>query len=174
MILNKQEKLIKYSNRGMSFEKIITDILFYYNKNNIMYVLKRPTPIKILSVKNGIITKAVYENQSTLDYVGIYKDKYIEFEAKSTISRTSFNFNNILNHQESHIKKLHNLNAICFIIIEFSSFSRYFILPINLYLEYLNQNKRSIKISELEKRGIEISISYKPFLRLKEAIDKLL
>ena len=40
--------------------------------------------------KSHLINKAVYSSISTLDYNGIYREKYIEFDAKETKSKTSF------------------------------------------------------------------------------------
>ena len=45
------------------------------------------------------VTDGFFECPSTLDYNGVYKGYYIEFDAKETRSKTSFTINNIHNHQ---------------------------------------------------------------------------
>ena len=52
-----------------------------------------------------MIKEAYFNEPSTLDYTGIYKNKYIEFDAKETKSKTSFPLSNIHSHQLEHIKK---------------------------------------------------------------------
>ena len=77
-----------YANRGMFLEHIINDSNTYYLQKDIAVIYKKPTPIKVLNVcfrskQTTIIDKAVFSETSTLDYNGIYKGKYIEFDAKN-------------------------------------------------------------------------------------------
>ena len=104
-----------YKNRGMFLENIINDSNTYYNSIDKSLIFKKPTPIKVLNVsyptnKSHLIDKAVYSNISTLDYNGIYREKYIEFDAKECHSKTSFPLSNIKDHQLEHIKKV--INAV--------------------------------------------------------------
>ena len=69
------------------------------------------------SKKTTLIDKAVFSETSTLDYNGVYKAKYIEFDAKESKSTTSFPLNNIKAHQITHIKNIINHGGIAFIII---------------------------------------------------------
>ena len=95
-----------YANRGMGLENEINLSNEYYRINDKAYIYKKPTPIKLVDVdyKNGVIKKAFFQTPSTTDYNGIYKGKYIDFEAKETKSSTSFNLNNIHAHQIEHLK----------------------------------------------------------------------
>ena len=70
---------ISHKNRGLSFEERINETNQFYLKNNIALIYKRPTPIKVLSFddKNKIITKAIYEKDSTTDYNGVYKGSLV-------------------------------------------------------------------------------------------------
>lgn len=52
------------------------------------------------------ITDGFFEAPSTLDYNGIYKGKYIEFDAKETKNKTSFPISNIHRHQIDYVRKL--------------------------------------------------------------------
>ena len=56
--------------------------------------------------------------QSTTDYNGVYKGKYIDFEAKSTRKTSSFPLANISFHQIEHLKQVIKHNGIAFFIIE--------------------------------------------------------
>src|SRR5574344_1617077 len=103
-------KQINYGNRGMCLEDDINISNKFYLENNIAVVYKKPTPIKVVKVDynkriNTVIKEAYYEIPSTTDYNGIYKGKYIDFEAKETKCKTSFALSNIHSHQINHLIK---------------------------------------------------------------------
>ncbi|MEG2270205.1 MAG: Holliday junction resolvase RecU [Bacilli bacterium] len=172
MIINKTT-FLRCGNRGMELEALINDANNFYNANKIAFIEKRPTPINVVTVKNGIITKAYFEKESTLDFNGIYKQKYIEFEAKSCNSKTSFNLNNLRPHQIDHINKLVEQKAISFLIIEFSTLNKYFILKSEVLQSYLKNNtKKSIPLKFFVKNCNEIELGIKPYLNYLKVIEK--
>ena len=119
-----------YGNRGMVLESDINETNKYYLDNNIAVIYKKPTPVKILHLdyNTNKITNAYFETQSTLDYNGVYKGKYIEFDAKETKNKTSFPLANIHNHQIKHIENIINNNGICFLIVRFVSLKLFYYL----------------------------------------------
>ena len=99
-------KNINYGNRGMNLEDDINLTNEYYLINNIASIYKKPTPIGIVKVDNsGVISEAYFKTPSTTDYNGIYKGKYIDFEAKETVE-DSFPLKNIHEHQIRHLKTM--------------------------------------------------------------------
>ena len=102
------------------------------------------------------ITKAFFKEASTLDYVGIYKGKYIEFDAKQTLNKTSFPLSNISNHQLKHIKNIINHNGICFLIISMNS--SFYLLDGKTLIEFINHEKRkSIPYKIIKNSGLLIN-----------------
>ena len=88
-IEKKYYNLVTYGNRGMSLEEDLNITNEYYRENNIAIIYKKPTPITIHKVdypsrKEAVIKEAHFKIPSTTDYNGIYKGKYIDFEAKET------------------------------------------------------------------------------------------
>ena len=82
-------KEINYKNRGMTLENDINKTNEYYKEIEKAYIYKKPTPIKIVKVdypsrEKAIIKEAYFTIPSTTDYNGLYKGKYIDFEAKET------------------------------------------------------------------------------------------
>ena len=77
---------INYRNRGMDLEALINDACKYYLDNDIAVIYKKPTPIGIVEVDYSrmVIKKAYFKEASTLDYNGLYKGKYVEFDAKES------------------------------------------------------------------------------------------
>lgn len=170
--------IVKYDNRGMDLEEDLNLTNQYYIDNNIAFIYKKPTPIQVTKVdyKNGMIIKEAYfKEPSTTDYNGLYKGMYIDFEAKETISKTSFPLSNIHNHQTDHIRHIVNNGGICFLVVRFSKLNKDYILMGNDYINYIDNNDRkSIPIEYFESNGFEIEIAYRPRLDYLKVIDKII
>ena len=169
-------KNASYKNRGMFLENIINDSNTYYNSIDYCLIYKKPTPIKVLNVsyptnKSHLIDKAVYSSISTLDYNGIYKGKYIEFDAKECHSKTSFPLSNIKEHQLEHIKKVILQKGIVFLIIYMNN--EFFLLKGEDIIEYINNyDRKSIEFEYLVNKGYKIKESYLPRLKYLDAVDE--
>lgn len=168
-------KITTYSNRGMGLEDLINQSNEYYLNENIAVIYKKPTPITISEVKYGnkerIITKAYFRTPSTLDYNGIYRGKYIDFDAKETKNRTSFPVSNIHEHQLLHMKRVIEHGGISFLIIYING--TYFLLDGEIILNFITNNKRkSIPYEFIKKEGLIIEEKIKPRLDYIKAIDR--
>lgn len=167
-----------YGNRGMNLEHDLNDSNEYYLENNIAVIHKKPTPIVINKVDfksraDAVITEAHFKIPSTTDYNGIYKGKYIDFEAKETKSHTSFPLNNIHKHQIEHLKKIYEHGGIGFIIVRFSLVNKNYILFVKDLLEFLeNNNRSSIPISYFEEKGYLLKEGLRPRLDYLKIIDE--
>ena len=176
MITIKNNKLINYGNRGMTLENDINLTNDYYKEKKIALIYKKPIPIKVLRVNDTKtrIKDGFYETKSTLDYSGIYKEKYIEFDAKETNSRTSFPLSNIHMHQIEHIKNIIYYGGIAFLIIRFNSYNETYLLLGNDLISYIDSNTRkSIPYSYFKDNCKEIKLLYSPRLDYLKIIDIL-
>lgn len=170
-----QKKIVKkneanYAHRGMALESDINNSNRYYIENDIAIIYKKPTPVKVVKVNynkriNTKITEAYYEIPSTTDYNGIYKGKYIDFEAKETKCKTSFSLSNIHNHQIKHLIDVERHGGISFLIIRFINLNKTFLLETKYLKEFIdNNNRKSIPYSYIEKNGFTIDEGYYPRL----------
>ena len=176
MITIKNNKLINYGNRGMTLEEDINLTNSYYIDKKIALIYKKPIPIKVLKINETKtrIKDAFYEKKSTLDYSGIYKEKYIEFDAKETNSKTSFPISNIHKHQIEHIKNILYYKGIAFLIIRFNYYNKTFILKGNTLIDFLNKsNRKSIPYDFFLTNCHEVKIKYTPRLDYLKTIDIL-
>ena len=176
MITIKNNKLINYGNRGMNLEYDINLTNDYYIEKKIALIYKKPIPIKVLKINTTKtrILDAFYEQKSTLDYSGIYNEKYIEFDAKETNSKTSLPLANIHKHQIEHIKNVIYFKGITFLIVRFNYYNKTFVLPGNILIDYLNSTtKKSIPYKFFLERCHEIDINYRPRLDYLKIIDIL-
>ena len=153
---------INYKNRGMDLEELINEACKYYLENDLAVIYKKPTPIGVVSVdysKNALITKAFFKEPSTLDYNGIYKGKYVEFDAKECHNKTSFPLNNIHDHQIKHLTKIIAHGGICFLIISMNS--NYYLFKGEDLLDFLNNEERkSIPFDIIETKGYKLDYNY--------------
>lgn len=174
------ENIINYKNRGLNLEDDINNSNKYYLEKDIAVIYKKPTPIKVVKVDynnrvNTVIKEAYYEIPSTTDYNGIYKGKYIDFEAKETQSKTSFALKNIHAHQIKHLISILNHGGISFLIIRFCKLNKTFLFETSkLELFMKNNNRKSIPISYIEENGYIIKEGYYPRLDYILIVDKLL
>ncbi len=165
-------------NRGMDLENDINLTNEYYKENNLCLVTKRPTPINVVKVdysKGAIITNAYFEKQSTTDYNGVYMGKYIDFEAKSTHSKTSFSLSNIPLQQINHLKGVLAHKGIAFFIIEFvKNNEETYLIDAQYVIDFYESKPRAsipykdIKLNgELIKRGYSPRLDYLPIIKRK-------
>ena len=164
----------------MNLEDDINSSNKYYLDNDIAVIYKKPTPIKVVKVDynkriNTKITEAYYEIPSTTDYNGIYKGRYIDFEAKETKSKTSFSLNNIHKHQIDHLIKVKNHGGISFLIIRFTTINKTFLLETQKLEEFLYNNERkSIPLSYINDNGYLINENYNPRLEYIKIVDEIM
>ena len=168
---------ISSANRGMSFEADINASNEYYRDHDVCIITKRPTPINVVKVdytKGAKITHAYFEQQSTTDYNGVYKSRYIDFEAKTTKNKTAFPLNNISKHQIEHLKKVIYHGGIAFFIIQFESLDIVYIIDASYVIHFYEKGERkSIPLSCFQESGVIVERSYNPRLKYIDAVNKL-
>ena len=168
---------ISSANRGMNLEEDINISNEYYKEKGICLITKRPTPINIVKVdytKGAKIIDAYFEHQSTTDYNGVYKGRYIDFEAKNTKSKTSFPLSNVTKHQIEHLKKVKEHGGIAFFIIQFETLDLVFLVDSELIIDqYESGSRKSITIETIKEKGKPIERAYYPRLKYIDAIEEM-
>ena len=162
-------KIKTYSNRGMTLESEL-------NTNNIAVIHKKPTPVTINKVDyksrcDATITEAHFKIPSTTDYNGIYKNRYIDFEAKET-KKDFFPLANIHAHQIEHLKKINEHGGIGFIIVRFTNINETYYLSIEKLLKFIQTNKKSIPLNYFKENGYIIKQGYIPLIDYLKIVEK--
>ncbi|SET31246.1 recombination protein U [Salinibacillus kushneri] len=171
-----------FGKRGMTLENDINETNHYYLEWNIAVVHKKPTPVQIVQVdypkrSAAVIREAYFKQASTTDYNGLYKGRYIDFEAKETRSRTSFPLANIHQHQVDHMKSVVEHNGICFLIIRFENQDESFLLPAEQFFPYWDRQfqggRKSIPINDIKEHGFKIPFSLQAKVDYLKVIEQV-
>lgn len=170
-----------YGNRGMTLEEDLNATNLYYRERQIALIHKKPTPVQIVNVdypkrSAAKITEAYFKKPSTTDYNGVYKGKYIDFEAKETRNRTSLPLKNFHPHQIEHMAQVKAHGGIAFIIAKFSSLHEVFFLDADVLLdcwkESIQGGRQSVPIQMFIDYGEHIQMGYTPRIPYLNIIDK--
>ena len=164
-------------NRGMTLENDLNETNEYYRDMDIAIIYKKPTPIKITKVdypsrSEAKIKEAFFTVPSTTDYNGLYKGFYIDYEAKETSSKTSFSLENIHTHQIKHLERISNHKGIAFLIIRFTTLNETYLLRIEDFLSFINNNDRkSIPLDYFKEKGYLIKEKFYPRVDYLEIVN---
>ena len=141
--------------RGSTLEEMINSTNEVYRKKKLALVQKIPTPITPVEFdqESRRITKAFFEKDSTVDYIGVVQEIPICFDAKECHSDT-FSLQNIHEHQYEFMKEFEEQGGISFLIIYFTERNDLYYLPfreLKLYVERVNEgHAKNFKYSELD------------------------
>jgi recombination protein U len=171
-----------YSNRGMTLEEDINITNQYYLDQARAVVHKKPTPIQVVNVhyprrSAAVITEAYYKQAATTDYNGLYRGKYIDFEAKQTKNKTRFPLANIHEHQITHMERILKQGGISFVIIRFSVFDENYFLETEQLLPFwyaqFKDGKKSISYETIKEKGYLIPFQYQARVDYLSVVDQL-
>ncbi|MBU6079482.1 MULTISPECIES: Holliday junction resolvase RecU [Allobacillus] len=173
--INQSKNILNtYGNRGMTLENEIVETNKFYLDTNIAVIHKKPTPVQVVQVdypkrSAAVIKEAYYRRPSTTDFNGLYKGRYIDFEAKETNNKTSLPFSNIHDHQVEHMRNVDQHGGICFFIIRFKPLNETYLLPIRPFIRAwdteFDGKRKSLPYTFIKEKGFEI-----PF-RLQAKVD---
>ena len=175
----KKPKMANKAHLGIDFEDLINQSNTYYLEKDRAVIYKKPTPIRITKVdypsrNRARIIEAFYQVPSTTDYNGIYRGKYIDFEAKSCNGK-SFSFTHLYAHQINHLIRVARHGGIAFLIIMFNDFREVFMLPVekleSFYLASLEGGRKSISYEVFKTDGYPIKIGLNPALSYLDTVD---
>ncbi|KGX87932.1 Holliday junction resolvase RecU [Pontibacillus litoralis] len=181
-IQRKSNKQTDFSNRGMTLEEDINQSNKAYLQSGRAVIHKKPTPVQIVHVdfpkrSAAVIKEAYFKQASTTDYNGIYKGKYIDFEAKETRNKTSFPLSNVHEHQIKHMQQVIEHGGICFVIIRFTHHGETYLYPAKKLLPWwerqTNGGRKSIPYHIIQQEGHFIPLAFHIRVDYLSIIDEM-
>ncbi|MGD9604562.1 MAG: Holliday junction resolvase RecU [Bacilli bacterium] len=175
------EKPIKSKSHGMLFENALNISNEYYRIHNKAVIYKKPTPIQVVKVdyptrSKARISEAFYRTPSTTDYNGLYRGRYIDYEAKET-NNLSFAFKHIYPHQIEHLTQIDELGGIGFIIIYYRKVNEIYLIDIKIFNALITEGEngglKSIPVETAKEKGVYVAQGYTPPIDYLKAVDQL-
>lgn len=176
----KSKSAVKFGKRGMNFEAEINATNDYYLAHGIAVIHKKPTPIQIVKVdypqrSRAKITEAYFRQASTTDYSGVYRGRYIDFEAKETHQKTSFPLKNFHEHQIVHMSKVLEQKGIVFVLLHFASLDETYYLPSENLIRFYQEKKglKSIPLDYIKQHAYQLSSHQIPRIPYLDIVNQL-
>ena len=170
LVSTQKKHPIDFANRGMTFEKMINESNQYYLSRGLAVIHKKPTPIQIVKVdyprrSRAKIVEAYFRQASTTDYSGVYKGRYIDFEAKETQQ-----------HQIDHMEAVVQQGGICFVLLHFAKLSETYLLPAPPLIYYYNidHGSKSMPLSYIQEHGFLVDKNRLPSVPYLDIIEQKL
>jgi recombination protein U len=163
---------VDYGHRGMSLEEDLNVSNRYYIQTDQAVIYKKPTPIQIVHVdypkrSAAKITEAYFRKASTTDYNGVYKGRYVDFEAKETTFANYIPLKNFHAHQVEHMRRIQKHGGIGFIIVKFTKTGEVFLLDASYLSDCWSASlkaggRKSIPRQLFQEKGYLIPKNYLP------------
>lgn len=126
--------------RGSTLEDLINRTNEKYLENGLALIQKIPTPITPINIDKATrhITLAYFDQQSTVDYIGVVQGIPVCFDAKEcAIDR--FPLQNIHEHQVAFMEQFEKQGGVSFFLIYFSHRDEFYYLPFEMFLLFWNR-----------------------------------
>lgn len=129
--------------RGSVLEEIINFTNTRYRQEGLALLQKIPTPITPvrMDAESKTITLAYFEQQSTVDYIGVAQGVPIAFDAKETAGK-SLPLQNIHAHQMAFMEEFRVQKGLAFLLVHFSAADAYYLLPFETLKRYWENAER--------------------------------
>ena len=166
------------SRRGYSLDNALNQSNLFYLDRNKAIIHKKPTPVQVGKVdypkrSAAKIVEAYFKVPSTTDYNGLYRGKYVDFEAKEC-SKNSFPFRNIHEHQIVHLEKVIEHGGIAFLIIAFTIHDEVYLVDGKYVVDqYRHSSRQSFLYDDIKTIGHLIKHGYLPELDYLKIVDEL-
>ena len=140
--------------RGSTLENLINMTNEKYRENRLALIQKIPTPITPLEINKseGLITKAFFDQKSTVDYIGTVQGIPVCFDAKENATDT-FRLQNIHPHQVQFMKEFEEQGGVAFFLIYFSERDLYYYLRFREFYPFWERaeegGRKSFRYEEL-------------------------
>ncbi len=159
--------------RGSTLESLIEYTNTKYNSDGLCRVDKIATPVKVLEITGGVITRGYFEKKSTVDFVGIIQGVFVAFDAKET-ALESLPLKNIHPHQVDFMNDVDAQGGLSFLIVHFKRFDEYFLVPLKILNRYYSDCAASGIPRSAMDECVRIELAPDGTLRYIDALNELL
>jgi recombination protein U len=143
--------------RGSVLEELINMTNEVYKQRHVAIIQKIPTPITPIELdrEQGNISRAFFNQASTVDYIGAVQGIPICFDAKET-AEARLPLQNVHAHQIEFMAEYEHNGGIAFLLVYFKKTGEYFMLPFKVLKSYWDAaekgGRKSIPYSAFDER----------------------
>ena len=141
--------------RGSTLEDMINRSNEIYREKNLALIQKIPTPITPITIdkESRHITRAYFDQKSTVDYIGAVQGIPVCFDAKECAAKT-FPLQNVHLHQMMFMKDFEQQGGIAFFILHFTSEDEIYYIPFRRMYQFWkrmeNGGRKSFTYEEID------------------------
>lgn len=141
--------------RGSALEDLVNRTNEKYEQSHLALVQKIPTPITPVKLDKTShqITLAYFEQQSTVDYIGVVQGIPVCFDAKECRSDT-FPLDNIHEHQIYFMEEFEKQDGVAFVLIYYTTRQIMYYLTFRqlmiFYRRMQDGGRKSFRLDELD------------------------
>lgn len=161
--------------RGSALEEMINYTNEDYRSRNLALVQKVPTPITPINIDQNTrhITLAYFDQQSTVDYIGVVQGIPVCFDAKECQNDT-FPLANVHEHQVRFMEDWEKQDGIAFILLYYTTRQEAYYLPfrdLKFYWDRMqNGGRKSFRFEEIDK-NYKVNLKNGVYLHYLEALQ---
>ena len=161
--------------RGSALEEIINYTNEDYRSRNLALVQKVPTPITPINIDQQTrhITLAYFDQQSTVDYIGVVQGVPICFDAKECQTDT-FPLANVHEHQVHFMEDWEKQDGIAFLLLYYTTRQEAYYLPFRdlkfFWDRMQNGGRKSFRFEEIDK-NYKVNLKNGVYLHYLEALQ---
>ncbi len=161
--------------RGSALEEMINYTNEDYRSRNLALVQKVPTPITPINIDQQTrhITLAYFDQQSTVDYIGVVQGIPVCFDAKECQTDT-FPLANVHEHQVRFMEDWEKQEGIAFILLYYTTRQEAYYLPFRdlkfFWDRMQNGGRKSFRLEEIDK-NYKVNLKNGVYLHYLEALQ---
>ena len=141
--------------RGSALEELVNRTNEKYEQSHLALIQKIPTPITPVKLdkESHQITLAYFEQQSSVDYIGVAQGIPVCFDAKECRSDT-FPLSNIHEHQVYFMEEFERQDGVAFVLIQYTERQMLYYLTFRQLMIFwrrmLDGGRKSFRLDELD------------------------
>ena len=161
--------------RGSALEEIINYTNEDYRSRNLALVQKVPTPITPINIDQQTrhITLAYFDQQSTVDYIGVVQGVPVCFDAKECQTDT-FPLANVHEHQVHFMEDWEKQDGIAFLLLYYTTRQEAYYLPfrdLKFFWDRMQSGgRKSFRFEEIDK-NYKVNLKNGVYLHYLEALQ---
>ncbi|WP_459129213.1 Holliday junction resolvase RecU [Guggenheimella bovis] len=157
--------------KGDLLENLVNLTNDFYREHHFARVDKIATPVKVVDInEQKQVTMGYFDRKSTVDYIGVSQGLSLCFDAKET-NTMNLPLSNIHSHQIACMQDYREHGGISFLIVYWKKVEEFYLVPLELIEDIIEENERKSIPYEAMKDAIRIDFYQGKYLNYLAAVN---